>query len=589
MRPSLKFALAALILLLPLCAVARPQDHETPDQLAADEVKSDHDAKNQWEAHCQTVFTAADHHKRLTLLSGPTSGYYYLVGKAISDLVAEKTSQDQGTPLKIEPIATAQTTCNLLGLEAGKADFALVQSDIAHDAWFGHPPVRSSPAQNISLIAPLFVEAVHIVVRPHLNLAHLSDLRGRRVWLGAEHSLTALTSRRILDAAGLTSHDIAALDVCTAEKSCPKKPIREMSSTEALDALKRLDLDAIFQVGAVPFDSLHDALVPHDTSGQLLDVQRHKKLCDAVRKARTNDPSLIDTEVHLFNLDVDLVERLVADGSYVEQLIPPEAYCQANATLTVGLRALLLTNLGNSDPVVRRIAHTLNAHQRDVETNLRRQIIVMQNSHHDAVTGMPSRLTLLRVPTPLPLMVRYHPTIAAENLYFNPGNNTLRNVLFLAVALLILSLLLYRFRRYAGPWLARRGGWAVGLAAPVILWVVTALVLKHFEGDVNEDFNTLPSSLVSSFKNLFSYYFGLFGTIGNAPVTQSGQAALNWCGRIFITLCGLVLAPTILKSCLPKLWAIAKAWLERLGRTPTSPRAPTPSATPNAAPSTEVP
>jgi TRAP transporter TAXI family solute receptor len=569
-RPVHKLALTALVLMLPVCAAASPQYHETPEQLAANEVKSDQDAKTQWEAHCQAAFTASDHHKRLTLLSGPTSGYYYFVGKAVSDVVAEKTGQDQGTALEIEPIATAQTTCNLLGLEAGKADFALVQSDIAHDAWFGHPPVRSAPAQNISLVAPLFVEAVHIVVRPHLNLAHLSDLRGRRVWLGAEHSLTALTARRILDAAGLTSKDIAALEACPEEKSGQKKCINAMSAHEALDALKRLDLDAIFQVGAVPFDSLYDALVPHDTSGQLLDAERKRKPCEAVRRVRPTDPALLDTEVHLFNLDVDLVERLVADGSYVEQLIAPDAYCQAKATLTVGVRALLLTRLqihDSDDGQVRNLAAVIQRHQKHIETNLRRQIVLMQKSHQDAVTGMPSRLSLLRVPTPLSLMVRYHPAITAEHLYFNPATYTVRNVLILVVALLIVLLLLYRFRRYTGPWLARRGGWAVGLTAPIILWVVSALVLKHYEGSVNEDFNTFPASLVSSFEDLVSYYFGVFGTIGNAPVTQTGQAALNWCARIFTTLCGLVLAPALVKSWLPNLWAIVKARLMRMGET----------------------
>ncbi len=282
----------------------------------------------------------------LYFLTGPETGYYWKVGKAITTVVAENTSHNDGPPLEIEPIVTGQTTCNLLGLEAGKVAFALVQSDIAHDAWFGHPPVRRAPAQDITLVSPLFVEAVHIVTRPHLNLAQLSDLRGRRVWLGTENSLTVLTASRILEAAGLTSRDIAALDGRTDQKTCPKPAICQWSSAEALKALRRLDLDAVFQVGSVPFDSLHDAILPTDSDGQLLDAERNKKPCDAVRKARLNEPTLLDSELHLFNLDVNLVERLVADGSYIEQLIPPYGYCQQSATLTVGVRALLLTNLG---------------------------------------------------------------------------------------------------------------------------------------------------------------------------------------------------------------------------------------------------
>ena len=569
-----KFAVAMVLLLFPHFAAARPQYHQSPTDLADEQQKAREEARKAWAEQCGAAFEAAHPGRGLYFLTGPETGYYWKVGKAITTVVAENTSHNDGPPLEIEPIVTGQTTCNLLGLEAGKVAFALVQSDIAHDAWFGHPPVRRAPAQDITLVSPLFVEAVHIVTRPHLNLAQLSDLRGRRVWLGTENSLTVLTASRILEAAGLTSRDIAALDGRTDQKTCPKPAICQWSSAEALKALRRLDLDAVFQVGSVPFDSLHDAILPTDSDGQLLDAERNKKPCDAVRKARLNEPTLLDSELHLFNLDVNLVERLVADGSYIEQLIPPYGYCQQSATLTVGVRALLLTNLGGSDPVVTRLASVLNLHQREIETNLRQQMEVLQKSHGDPITGNPSRLSLLRVPTPPLLAVRYHPTIPGGKIYFNPAKELAENLAAAAGGLAIAFLALYRFRRFVGPWLARRGGLAAGLAAPVLLWVATSVMLKNLEGSVNEDFNTLFKSLLSTFEELLTYLtFGTFGTLGNAPVTQTGQTALNWSGRIFVAACGLLLVPAFLRSWWPKSWAIAKNWLMCLGH----PRVPSPS------------
>ncbi|MGA8221970.1 MAG: TAXI family TRAP transporter solute-binding subunit [Candidatus Acidiferrales bacterium] len=570
-RSPFKFVFSILFLLFTICAVARAQSEKTAKQIADENKKADQAAfQKDWDEHCKADFDNAKPGAGLRLLTGPTSGYYYMVGKAISAVVAAKTSRSEGKPLDIEPISTEQTKCNLLGLETKNTEFALVQSDIAHDAWFGHPPIRMTQAQDITLVAPLYVEAVHIVIRPHLNLAHLSDLRGRRVWLGIENSLTVLSARRILDAAGLTGHDIGALDGCPRTlQRCPADSIGHLSSGDALAKLHSLDLDAVFQVGAVPFDSLRDKIVPNDTNGQLLDSERKKKPCDAIRAARLKDPSLIDSELHLFNLDVDLVQRLVADGSYIEQLIPPDAYCQGSATLTVGVRALLLTNLGESDPDVRRLATTINVNQQELETNLRRQVEVEQQAHGDPITGLPAKLALLRVPAPGTLVVRYHPEIAADKIYFNPWKRfATRELPLLAAGLLVFIFVLYGGRRVIGPWFARRGELAIGLPLLAGMWVVTSCVLKYFEGSVNEDFSTLSAALLSTFEDLIGF--------GNGPITQSGQQWWSRCRWLALAIFGTMLLP-YLRQLWAKGWKIAQAWLLRLGH------APAPATTPAAA------
>jgi len=562
MRLSLKLVLSAILLLSPLGPIARAQSEKNQQEITAELKKADQAVfERDWKEQCSSAFERAKPAPGLHLLTGPTTGYYYMVGLAISSVIADRTSRLDGKPLEIQSISTEQTKCNLLGLETKKTEFALVQSDIAHDAWFGHPPIRSTQAQDLTLVAPLYVEAVHIVIRPHLNLAHLSDLHGRRVWLGIENSLTVLSARRILDAAGLTTHDIDALDGCprTALR-CPPESIGHISSEEALARLRSLDLDAIFQVGAVPFDSLRDKIVPSDTSGQLLDSERHKKPCDAVRAARLRDPSLIDSELHLFNLDVDLVQRLVADGSYIEQLIPADAYCQDNATLTVGVRALLLTNLPDSDPAVRQLAAAINGNQQLLETNLRRQVIVEQQAHGDPITGLPYKLSLLRVPAPGPLVVRYHPEITEEKIYFNPWKKfATRELPVLAAGLLVLCLLLYTSRRMVGPWFARRGELAIGLPLLATLWVATSWLLNHLEGSLNEDFSSLPSAMLSTLENLVGF--------GSGPITQSGQQWWSRCRWLALGIFGTMLLPSIQRG-LVQLWAILKAWLLGMGHAP---------------------
>lgn len=591
-RPSYKLIITALLLLFPVCATARAQYHESPKQLAAEQAKADQDALTAWNNQCKTAFDSVKPIKHPNLLTGPDTGYYHMVGVAISNVVAQKTSHDDGTPLEIQAIGINQTSCNLLGLETKNADFALVQSDIAHDAWYGHPPVRSAPTQEITLVAPLYVEAVHIVVRPHLNLAHLSDLRGRHVYLGRKGSLTVLSAKRILDAAGLTHAQVDELDKHevkpdTSIKACKNShpsAISDLDPDCALVELERFDLDAVFQVGPVPFDGVHDEIVPSDTKGQLLAAQlRQKKPCDAVRKARSNDPSLVDSELHLFNLDVDLVERLVADGSYIEQLIPPDAYCQDKAALTVGVRALLLTNRDISDPIVRRLASAINLYLRDIETNLREQVVMEQQAHGDAITGLPSRLSLLRIATPDALLVRYHPTITAGNIYFNYWKERAKRYVPICGILIFSVFAAVRWQRRLGPWVARRGGFALGLAAPIILLIVASLWLMHIEGNVNEDFNGLLAAMLSTLEGLIPFI-----PFGNGPVTQKGQELLTPFRWFFIPVCSIILFPTIRRGA-AKVWGFVKSWLLRLGSTPTSTPTPAPAPDPSSASDQGVP
>lgn len=544
---SCKLILTALFLFLLLPARAQAQSREEFDTL--------------WNEECRAAFEKARPGSGLRFLTGPGTGYYFKVGKAITSVFADGRSGLDPELFNIEPVSTAQTKCNLLGLETSPshADFALVQSDIAHDAWYGHPPIRSTPTQEITLVAPLYVEAVHIVIRPHLNLARLSDLRGRKVWLGPENSLTVFTARRILDAAGLTSEQIDALNGCPRGKPCPENSIGHKTTLEALRSLENLDLDAMFQVGAVPFDSLRDKIVPTDTDGQLLDSQRTRKPCVAIRQARLDDPTLQDHELHLFNLDLDLVDRLVHDGSYIEQLIPADAYCQDAATLTVGVRALLLTNRKPSDRIVHELAAAVIANQQAIERNIREQVEKEQKLHGDAITGLPAKLSLLRVPTPDSLRVRYHATVRNGKDYFDPWMDFLkRGAPGIAVVFLILILVLYRWRSVIAPAIVGHGEVPAGVIALGLLWILISLVVKHFEGNVNEDFSTFRAAMLSTLLCVVR--------LGNAPVTRDSQYWWSLSkyagGAIFFGM----LLPTVRQSWLPKLSAALKKWLLGMGQ-----------------------
>ena len=580
--------LGALFLGFPRIASAQmASSAKAAEQPASENGKAAEKAQEQaeataWREYCSATLEKAPTEDKPVFLTGSQSGYYYKVGSAIAAVLADKKAQPGQPSIQLQPIGTTQTRCNLLGLETRHASFALVQSDVAHDAWFGHPPVRSAPAKGISLVAPLYVEAVHIVVRPHLNLAKLMDLKGRRVWLGARNSLTVFTAKRILDAAGLTPDQVAALEECPSPKGlCPEVKITEMTSDDALTALQELKLDAMFQVGVVPYDTLRDKIVPSDGEGHLLDAERQKHPCDAVRQARVTDPTLRDSELHLFNLDLDLVNRLVDDGSYIQQLIPADAYCQSDATLTVGVRALLLTNKEPSDPSVSQIAKAIFANQREIETKLRQGVEQQQVEHGDAITGEPSKLPLLRVTTPGPLYARYHETIKNEKIYFDPWKVFAKQRLALVVALLIVCGLLYWRRGPVGRALANHGNWPLGLFVFLCVWMAIAAWMKHYEGSVNEDFSSLPTAMLSTILNLLGF--------GKEPITQNGQYLWHWGAWATRLVFFSLLVPSLRRLVRPDWWGRFKRRLGSLDSKrhamkeslPVPPEAPpaTPAAT----------
>lgn len=535
-----------------------------------------------WREYCSATLERAPTEDKPVFLTGSQSGYYYKVGNAIAGVLADKKAQPGQPSIQLQPIGTKQTRCNLLGLETRHAAFAIVQSDVAHDAWFGHPPVRSTPARGITLVAPLYVEAVHIVVRPHLNLAKLTDLKGRRVWLGTKNSLTVFTAKRILDAAGLTPDQVVALEECSSPKgSCPEQKISDMTSDDALTALQELKLDAMFQVGVVPYDTLRDKIVPSDGEGHLLDAERQKHPCEAVREARVTDPTLRDSELHLFNLDLDLVNRLMDDGSYIQQLIPADAYCQSGATLTVGVRALLLTNKEPSDPSVSQIARAIFKNQREIETNLRQGVEQQQVEHGDAITGEPSKLPLLRVSTPGPLYAHYHETIKAEKIYFDPWKIFAKWQLPLwGMALLIVSGLSYWWRGPIGRALANHGNWPLCVLFFLCVWTAIAAWMKYYEGSVNEDFSSLPTAMYSTILNLLGF--------GKEPITQNGQYLWHWGAWATRLVFFSLLVPSVRRLVRPGWWGRFKMWLgdldERHVIKNTSEKSPVPPGAPPATP-----
>ena len=164
--------------------------------------------------------------------TGGTAGTYYPVGGMIANAVSQ--------PGKI--VATAQASngslANVTGIAGGAVESGFSQADVASWAYTGKGVFDGKPKiTGLRLIANLYPESVHIVVRKGSGIKTVADLRGKRVALDEPGSGTLINARTILAAYGIKEADI--------------KP-EYIKPNQAGDKLKDNALDAFFFTGGSP-------------------------------------------------------------------------------------------------------------------------------------------------------------------------------------------------------------------------------------------------------------------------------------------------------------------------------------------------
>ncbi|MDP3138508.1 MAG: TAXI family TRAP transporter solute-binding subunit [Burkholderiaceae bacterium] len=170
--------------------------------------------------------------------TGGTAGTYYPIGGMIANAVSQ--------PGKI--VATAQATngslANVNGVAGGSMESGFSQSDVATWAQKGTGIFEGKPnIPDLRLIANLYPETVHVVVKKGSGIKSIADLKGKRVALDEPGSGTLVNARLILAAYGVKETDIRPEYI---------KP------NQAGDKMKDGALDAFFFVGGSPAGAISE-------------------------------------------------------------------------------------------------------------------------------------------------------------------------------------------------------------------------------------------------------------------------------------------------------------------------------------------
>jgi TRAP transporter TAXI family solute receptor len=136
-------------------------------------------------------FTLEKTPARLKLSTGKKGGLYYQVGEALEEIWLEETGK------QLEIIASSGTIANHKSLIKNETDFAILQGGAVS-------------LEGLSIIAPLYPELVHVIVRKESDIRSIGDLKERQIIIGASHSGMQDSAMKILQYHGIEEDEFQA-------------------------------------------------------------------------------------------------------------------------------------------------------------------------------------------------------------------------------------------------------------------------------------------------------------------------------------------------------------------------------------------
>jgi uncharacterized protein len=187
-----------------------------------------------------TTISAVKAETFINILTGGTSGVYYPLGVALSqiftDSVADARPQVQATKASVE---------NLNLLQEGKGEIAFTLGDSLALAVAGNNEAGfAGPLDKLRTVAAIYPNYIQVVASQESGIRTLEDLKGKRLSVGAPASGTELNARAILAAAGIGYEDLGQVEY--------------LPFAESVELMKNRQLDATLQSAGLGVASIRD-------------------------------------------------------------------------------------------------------------------------------------------------------------------------------------------------------------------------------------------------------------------------------------------------------------------------------------------
>jgi TRAP transporter TAXI family solute receptor len=166
----------------------------------------------------------------IRIATGGDAGVYYAYGNALAKLL------DKHSNIKVTVIPSGGSMENIKMLRNGRVDMAFVQNDIMNYAYNGTNLYSvEGPFKEFYAMASLYPETCQIVARN--SISRITDLKGKRVSIGAEGSGTELNALQILETYGIGYTDIY---------------VDHLGFSASVSAFKEGKIDAFFCTAGIP-------------------------------------------------------------------------------------------------------------------------------------------------------------------------------------------------------------------------------------------------------------------------------------------------------------------------------------------------
>ncbi|RUY26032.1 TAXI family TRAP transporter solute-binding subunit [Mesorhizobium sp. M7A.F.Ca.CA.004.12.1.1] len=176
----------------------------------------------------------------INVLTGGTSGVYYPLGVALSEIYGKGI---EGARTQVQ--ATKASVENLNLLQQGKGEIAFALGDSVKMAAEGNAeagfPGKLDKLRGIAAIYPNYIQ---IVASQESGIKTLADLKGKSLSVGAPASGTELNARAIFAAAGLKYEDLGRVEY--------------LPFAESVELIKNRQLDATLQSAGLGVASIRD-------------------------------------------------------------------------------------------------------------------------------------------------------------------------------------------------------------------------------------------------------------------------------------------------------------------------------------------
>ncbi len=235
----------------------------------------------------------------VSIATGQVTGTYYKVGQAL-----------RNNDSTIEIISTNGSLENLKGVEQGKYDFGIAQSDILYDF------LESKENQQIKTVGAIYREPVYIVVRNKLYLSSINELKNKKVAVGLTNSGTRYTSEIILGIFGLSLNELQT---------------SALTYGEITNSLENESIDAAFIVNLTIPDQIKEI------------IKNKKAYCLKINKN-------------------DLIKIASARNDLYKLISVTDPLDDKKHFITISVTSVLITNSNTNRIIVLKLARQLREH-----------------------------------------------------------------------------------------------------------------------------------------------------------------------------------------------------------------------------------